>query len=322
MRKISSLLIVLFLMLASFTYGVYYPRGDVNQDGVVSVSDVSVLVDFLLDGTWPPDSAALAPGEYFTVNGVTFKMVEVEGGTFLMGATPEQGSEAENTEKPVHEVTVSSFLIGQTEVTQELWMAVMGTNPSNFSSANGFPEDLQRPVEYVSWDDCQDFITKLNEMTGREFRLPSEAEWEFAARGGNKSHGYKYAGSNQVYDVAWYKYTIPGQVNGDEGFGTQAVAQRKPNELYLFDMSGNVYEWCQDYFAKDYYNNSPAENPTGPVTGSYRVYRGGCFNYEAKTCRVSHRYNGTPVIKYSGLGFRLAVSPVEQSDTIPDIPER
>ena len=169
MRKISSLLIVLFLMLASFTYGVYYPRGDVNQDGVVSVSDVSVLVDFLLDGTWPPDSAALAPGEYFTVNGVTFKMVEVEGGTFLMGATPEQGSEAENTEKPVHEVTVSSFLIGQTEVTQELWMAVMGTNPSNFSSANGFPEDLQRPVEYVSWDDCQDFITKLNEMTGREF---------------------------------------------------------------------------------------------------------------------------------------------------------
>lgn len=315
MKKISLLLIAVpLLMLASFNYGYNFPRGDVNQDGVVNITDVSVLVDFLLDGTWPPDSAALAPGEYFTVNGVTFKMIQVDGGTFQMGATPEQGSNVNSNEKPVHQVTVSDFLIGQTEVTQGLWRAVMGTNPSNFTSANGYPEDLERPVENVSWNDCQLFITKLNQLTGREFRLPYEAEWEFAARGGNKSQGYVYAGSNNIYDVAWYKYTILSQVSGEPGYGTQAVAQRRPNELYLFDMSGNVYEWVQDWYAL--YGSSAQVDPTGPASGSYRVYRGGCFNYDATNCRVSHRHNGTPVVRFSALGLRLALTPLP-SDTIP-----
>jgi formylglycine-generating enzyme required for sulfatase activity len=226
----------------------------------------------------------------FCINGVFFTMVSVEGGTFTMGATAEQGSDAYSDEKPAHEVTLSSFSIGETEVTQALWQAVMGSNPSRFTG------DLNRPVEQVSWNDCQTFITKLNQMTGKTFRLPTEAEWEFAARGGNLSQGYKYSGSNTIGDVAWYA--------SNSGYTTHPVGTKAPNELGLYDMSGNVWEWCQDWYGS--YSSSPSTNPTGPTSGSARVHRGGSWhNYYTRDCRVSHR--GSSSLTFSYLGLRLAL---------------
>lgn len=194
--------------------------------------------------------------QLFTVNGVKFTMIQVEGGLFTMGATPEQGNEADSDEKPAHQVTLSSFMIGQTEVTQELWEAVMGSNPSRFEGA-------KLPVEQVSWNDCQEFVTKLNALTGQHFRLPTEAEWEYAARDGSKSQGYKYSGSNNLDDVAWY--------GGNSGGKTHEVATKRANELGIYDMTGNVWELCQDWYGNNYYGSSPSSNPTGPSSGSSRV---------------------------------------------------
>ena len=214
--------------------------------------------------------------EKFTVNGVTFTMVAVQGGTFMMGATEEQGDDSFDDEKPAHRVSLSDYCIGQTEVTQALWQAVMDNNPSYFKDPN-------LPVEKVSWNDCQTFITKLNQITGRRFRLPSEAEWEYAARGGNKSHGYKYSGSNTLSDVAWY--------DGNSDSKTHPVGQKQANELGLYDMSGNVYEWCQDWFDGTYYGKSQSSNPCNNTSGesSCRVFRGGTWNHGARYSRVSSR---------------------------------
>ena len=234
----------------------------------------------------------------FTVGGLTFKMIAVEGGTFTMGRTSEQGSDAYDNERPTHSVTLSSYSIGETEVTQALWQAVMGSNPSYFSGSN-------KPVEKVSWDDCQDFIRRLNALTGENFRLPTEAEWEYAARGGNKSRGYKYAGSNTLGNVAWYWDNIPSQSSGSAGYGTQVVATKSPNELGLYDMSGNVWEWCQDWY--DSYSSGSQTNPTGPSWGSIRVRRGGSWHYFAGGCRVSYRYFLTPDLRSDDLGLRLAL---------------
>ncbi len=231
--------------------------------------------------------------ETITVNGVSFKMVAVEGGTFTMGATSEQGSDAYSDESPTHSVTLSDFAIGETEVTQELWKAVMGSNPSIFSGTN-------LPVETVSWYDCQTFISKLNNLTGKNFRLPTEAEWEYAARGGNKSKGHKYAGSNTLGDVAWYY--------GNSSSKTHPVKQKQANELGLYDMSGNVWEWCQDWYGS--YSSSAQTNPTGPTSGSYRVLRGGSWISDARDCRVSSRGNTTPTNTYNFLGLRLALGAV------------
>ena len=214
-------------------------------------------------------------------------MIEVEGGTFKMGS---EDSDAYSDEKPVHQVTLSSYAIGETEVTQELWQAVMGSNPSNFKGTN-------LPVEQVSWEDCQEFIRKLNQMTGRTFRLPTEAEWEFAARGGNKSQGYKYSGSNNIDDVAWY--------DGNSSSATHPVKTKKANELGLYDMSGNVYEWCSDWYAS--YDSSAQTNPTGPNSGSIRVCRGGCWINIAGRCRSASRNNFTPSDRVIILGLRLAL---------------
>ena len=226
-----------------------------------------------------------------SVNGVSFTMIVVEGGTFNMGATSEQGSDAESDEKPVHSVTLSDYYIGETEVTQELWAAVMGSNPSWFS---GNP---QRPVEMVSWNDCQEFITKLNELTGKNFRLPTEAEWEYAARGGNGSQGYKYSGSNTISDVAWY--------SGNSGSETHNVKTKSPNELGIYDMSGNVFEWCEDWYGN--YSSGSQTNPTGPSSGSIRVLRGGSWYYGERGWRVSDRSGHNPDIGYNFLGLRLCL---------------
>ena len=223
--------------------------------------------------------------------GVSFKMIAVEGGTFLMGSS-ESDAEADDNEKPQHEVTLSNYYIGETEVTQELWEAVMGTNPSFFVGAN-------LPVEKVSWDDCQTFIGKLNEKTGMKFRLPTEAEWEYAARGGKKSKGYTYSGSNALGNVAWY--------SDNSGDITHEVGTKQANELGIYDMSGNVWEWCQDRYGETYYENSPSTDPLGPDSGSYRVYRGGGGWSGAWYCRVANRDGDSPGFRYYSLGFRLAL---------------
>ena len=239
-----------------------------------------------------PAPAPIPENQTFTVNGVTFTMIGVQGGTFTMGATREQGGDAWDSEKPAHRVTLSSFSIGQTEVTQELWEAVMGSNPSSFKGP-------KLPVEQVSWDDCQEFIRKLNALTGQHFRLPTEAEWEYAARGGSKSQGYKYSGSNNLDDVAWYE--------SNSGDKTHNVATKRANELGIYDMSGNVYEWCQDRYGEDYYSISPSSNPMGPASGSDRVYRGGCWYYGARPCRVADRDGNDAGLRSNYLGFRLAL---------------
>ena len=213
-----------------------------------------------------------------TVNGVDFKMIKVEGGTFTMG----EGKEA-------HEVTLSEYYIGEFEVTQELWEAVMGSNPSNFKGG-------YLPVEMVNWNDCQGFIAKLNRLTGKTFRLPTEAQWEYAARGGNKSKGYKYSGSNNIDEVAWYC--------NNSGGSTHPVGTKSPNELGIYDMSGNVWEWCQDWYGK--YSKDSQTNPQGPSSGSNRVRRGGSYDkfgqYGSFPYRGNSAFNGN-----HNNGFRLAL---------------
>jgi formylglycine-generating enzyme required for sulfatase activity len=213
-------------------------------------------------------------------------MMKVEGDTFSMGATSEQENPFD-WEKPVHQVTLSSYYIGETEVTQTLWTAVMGSNPSYFTGNN-------LPVEQVSWNDCQTFIRKLNSLTGENFRLPTEAEWEFAARGGNNSQGYQYSGSNNLSAVAWFS-----------GSQTHDVKTKSPNELGIYDMSGNVWEWCQDWYGS--YSSNSVTNPTGAVSGSSRVYRGGSWFDYAGRCRSAYRTYYAPGIRYSFLGLRLAL---------------
>ena len=222
-----------------------------------------------------------------TVNGVSFVMIKVGAGTFQMGSAT-----GGRNQRPVHQVTLTKdYYIGETEVTQELWKAVMGNNPSSFKGSD------QLPVERVSWYDCQTFITKLNELTGKTFRLPTEAEWEFAARGGNASQGYTYSGSNTVGDVAWY---------GSNGSSkTHEVATKAPNELGIYDMSGNVWEWCQDWWS--YYSSSAQTNPTGPTSGSGRVLRGGSWCSSNGYCFVVFRYADAPVNGNYIFGLRLTL---------------
>ena len=219
----------------------------------------------------------------YTVNGVSFKMIEVKGGTFQMGSD-------DVIAMLVHQVTLSDYYISETEVTQELWSAVMGSNPSYFTG------NMQRPVEQVTWNDCKTFISKLNQLTGETFRLPTEAQWEYAARGGNKSKGYIYSGSNEIDEVAWYEYNSGGM--------THPVQTKAPNELGIYDMTGNVYEWCTDWYGA--YSSAAQTDPTGPATGSDRVYRGGSWGSDATFCRVANRNNYTPTNSYFHLGLRLA----------------
>jgi formylglycine-generating enzyme required for sulfatase activity len=232
------------------------------------------------------------PGLY-TVNGVSFKMIDVEGGTFTMGVDSAvvYTGEANIDEMPAHEVTVSSFAIGQTEVTQELWQAVMGTNPSHFA------DDPQRPVEQVSWEDCQEFIARLNELTGENFRLPTEAEWEYAARGGNQTAGSIFSGSDNIDEVAWFYF------NSD--YATRPVAGKGDNELNLFDMCGNVSEWCSDWYGT--YPTEPQVNPVGPVEGSRRVFRGGNWRSISRDCRNTSRAFDALNMGSDEVGLRLAL---------------
>ena len=280
--NISDVTALIDYLLSEDASGIYLANADCNMDGRVGISDVTTLIDYLLSGSWP--------GYSFTIDGVTFNMVPVAGGTFTMGFTGENPDTDEEDALPAHQVTLSSFSIGETEVTQALWVAVMGSNPSYYTG------DLNMPVESVSWDDCQQFITQLNQMTGMTFRLPTEAEWEFAARGGNLSHGYMYAGSDTPGNVAWCNSSVST---------TQPVGQKAPNELGLYDMSGNVWEWCNDY--SGLYSADAQTNPTGPESGSSRICRGGAFFNPKSNSRVWYRTEASASQTANGLGFRLAL---------------
>lgn len=288
MKKFISFLFVLALILIG---GYYLYKWIIDDPGDDDGSTT--------EGVFNPKS------ETFTVNGVSFTMMPVEGGTFTMGATAEQGGDAAENEFPNHKVKLSSFSLGQTEVTQELWKAVMGTNPPGVHSS---VIELYKtyPVHHVSWDDCVRFVTKLRHLTGRPFRLPTEAEWEYAARGGRKSKGYgnmskcfKYAGSDNISEVACYSQFPSYQTQNR----LAAVASKAPNELGLYDMSGNIWEFCQDFYGT--YTEEDQRNPQGPPTGTNHVIRGGCHRDPAKNCRVTSRSqskNASDVI-----GMRVAL---------------
>lgn len=226
------------------------------------------------------------------VGNVSFDMIKVEAGSFIMGCTSEQGDDCYDDEKPYHRVTISSdYYIGKFEVTQELWEAVMGTNPSDSKA-------FDLPVESVSWNDAQEFCAELSRMTGRRFRLPTEAEWEYAARGGKKSTNVKYSGSSNVDDVAWY--------TDNSGSQTHPVGKLLPNELGIYDMSGNVWEWCQDWFGN--YGSASQTDPIGPVSGSARVLRGGGWrDLVGLFCRVSFRDSYDPDYGLNRYGFRIVL---------------
>ncbi len=211
-------------------------------------------------------------------------MVFVKSGSFMMG------SNDNSDEKPVHKVTVGNFYIGKYEVTQKEWQEILGSNPSNIKG-----DDF--PVEKVSWDDVQEYLKKLNSKTGKKYRLPTEAEWEYAARGGNQSSGYKFSGSNNIDEVAWY--------SSNSGSKTHSVGTKKSNELGIFDMSGNVWEWCSDWYGADYYKNSPEQNPKGASNGDRRLLRGGSWSLYNLYCRVSFRYSNVPDYRNHLIGFRV-----------------
>ena len=266
---------------------------DVMQDNV-STSSTSSLQSATTSSGFSLTSSVSSGSNEISIpvkNGITIDMVKVEAGTFMMGATSEMQNPYDG-EKPVHQVTLTNdYYMGKYEVTQALWKAVTGKNPSHFKG-----DDL--PVEQVSWKDCQKFISKLNSMTGRKFRLPSEAEWEYAARGGKKNRGYQYSGNSNISDVAWY--------TDNSGRKTHPVGMKQSNELGLYDISGNVWEWCQDWYGS--YVGSSQTNPSGAVSGSNRVLRGGSWYCNAKFCRSSYRNSGTPDFRYGSLGLRLVLS--------------
>lgn len=309
--KALSILFALLLSLSANAQGVIVHKKD-GTKVKYSYEVLDRIETYNYDEEIPEDTGT---GE-FTVNGVTFSMISVEGGTFTMGATSEQASDADSDESPAHQVTVSDYYIGKYEVTQGLWEAVMSYRGTcaDGSSMSAYASDVwlgsnpssscglgaNYPAYYVSYEDIVDiFIPRLNQITGRTFRLPTEAEWEYAARGGNKSRGYKYSGSNTIGDVAWY--------TSNSSSKTHEVGTKSPNELGIYDMSGNVWEWCSDWYGS--YSTSSQVDPTGPTTGSSRVLRGGSWDDGAGNCRVSFRGYGTPSSRNYGSGFRLVLVP-------------
>lgn len=288
-----------------------------NIDGISIETSSEVLAKDAVDAeeskTDEETPSEKLPKDNFVekVNGVSFEMVYVEGGTFQMGSND---SGTGDDEKPVHSVTLSDYYIGETEVTQELWEEVMGTTieqqckkaEENDWGLGGVGSN--NPMYYISWSDCQEFIKKLNQMTGKDFRLPTEAEWEYAARGGNKSRGYKYSGSDDFDDVVWcFDTNAYDDVERSSDFCTHSVGSKLPNELGIYDMSGNVNEWCSDWYGD--YSASSQTNPTGPASGSDRVCRGGGWTSPAQFCRVTLRGGMCPSCRYFYNGFRLALRP-------------
>lgn len=274
--------VLYLLVIAAIVIGIIFAKKYINMNNTPQEHDVETVAEKY---------------ETFTVNGCSFNMVSVKGGTFLMGSNTHDGDEDQD-ELPNQLVTLSDFAIGETEVTQGLWKAVMGSLPI-------IPEGDNHPMKNVSWDDCIQFINKLNKLTGRHFHLPSEAQWEYAAKGGNKSQNYKYAGSNNIDEVAWYASNSWDKGKDSPDFGNHAVGQLKPNELGLYDMSGNVWEWCQDVFTR--YDGKPKTNPVATSdAGAFRINRGGSWDYISDSARSANRRIRTSDFRNFNIGLRLA----------------
>jgi formylglycine-generating enzyme required for sulfatase activity len=264
---------------------------------------------FALGSCSKDDPVNLKTNLRFTAGSVTFELIYVEGGSFTVGATPEQGDDAQDREKPAHVVTLTDdYYMGKFEVTQQLWQAVTGksindqrnlANPSEWL----YGEGDNYPMYYISYEDCVSFCTALNTLVagqlpaGYEFRLSTEAQWEYAARGGKKSVHYKYSGSNDANAVAWY--------SDNSGSTTHEVGKKLPNELGIYDMSGNMWEWCKDRYGD--YNDGVQTNPQGPASGSFRVLRGGVWYLNAQYCRIAIRNFNLPSYRSEYYGFRLAL---------------
>ena len=301
MKKI--IFTVLFAVLAMCFTQVsadnYYKRGDVNGDSLVTVTDVAILINYVLNDEWPDSPvepqdtipAAVDDSKLtFEINGVEFNMIKVEGGTFVMGS-----ANGDTNEGYPHAVELSTYYIAETEVTQELYQAVMGTNPSAHVGA-------KYPVEKVTWSNAKAFANKLSELTGCNFTLPTEAQWEFASIGGNKSNGYTYSGSNNVGDVAWY--------SSNSGNVTHEVATKRPNELGIYDMSGNVMEWVADNYEQQYPRTTLVQiDPTGPSAYNGEVViRNGAYSSPAYYLRNTRRVGMSPWwADYGIVGFRVAM---------------
>ena len=246
----------------------------------------------------------------FTVNNVSFEMIFVEGGTFVMGCTPEQ-SDCFNSEKPAHNVSLSDFYMGKYPITQKLWYIVMGSSiqqQRSLAERNTLcGEGDDYPMYFVNYEECEAFCNKLNTLLsnllpeGYKFGLPAEAQWEYAARGGKKSNGYKYSGGNSINNFAW-NYDNSNKT-------TYPVGKKMPNELTIYDMSGNVWEWCSDWYDVNYYGSSPSIDPKGPNSGTLRVIRGGAWNEAATRCRVSNRGNSSNY-RLNRIGFRICLAPL------------
>ncbi len=294
-----------------------YSNGSVSQSIVVSSID---SIKFVLEDV--PHVSDFRDSTYILNNSVFFTMKAVAGGTFTMGCTGEQGNDCNSDESPSHSVTLSSYFIGETEVTQALWEVVMGKSLSEIIAENGgnsYGKGDNYPMYYVSWHDIvgtssssvgytvnginyyqNGFCYKLSQLVGggKQFRLPTEAEWEYAARGGSAAESQtKYSGSNTIDNVAWYY---------DNAYSTREVKGKQSNALGLYDMSGNVFEWWSDWYG--YYSSESQTSPTGATTGSDRVLRGGSWINFARDCRVSFRFNDGPGNRDYNYGFRLACS--------------
>jgi len=221
------------------------------------------------------------------------EVIAVKGGAFSMGGT-------ESDAKPVHNVTVSDFSIGKYEVTVGQYKAFCTATGKSMLDAPGWGLNDKHPIVNVNYNDAVSYCNWLGEKYGGDWRLPTEAEWEYAARGGNKSAGYAYAGSDELEKVAWFADNAGGQ--------TQSVGRKKPNELGLYDMSGNVWEWCKDWYSGTYYSNSPSQNPKGAASGTGRVLRGGSWRGTAADCRVAYRTDLVPSYRNYINGFRVVLS--------------
>jgi len=277
--------------VVNYSYGAQHPQyGKIRNPNLDKGDFVFVLAGKSVT-SFPPVAPSTIEESRTGASSLIAEMVFVHGGTFQMGSNSRG-----NDEKPFHSVTISNYYIGKYEVTQKLWRDVMGNDPPELS----FKGCDQCPVEKVSWNDIQEFLQKLNLKTGKNYRLPTEAEWEYAARGGNQSKGYIYSGSNTIDEIAWY--------GSNSGSKTHPVGQKHPNELGLYDMTGNVWEWCSDWYGDTYYKSSPMDNPKGPSIGTSRSLRGGSWFYGPNFCRTGKRGKNNPDDRHSGCGFRLCTS--------------
>lgn len=272
--------------ISSVTIELTYGSHDVKAERNGKI--ISKIINISQDSGDEVFKLMFGDNQTFAVNGVCFDMVFVKGGTFKMGCNDR---DADESEFPVHDVTLNDYYIGETEITQKLWKAVMGYNPSENVGDN-------YPVENVTWIECNDFINELNRLTGMNFRLPTEAEWEYAAKGGAASEKFKYSGSNRIREVACYY--------NNSKHNSCSVKSKLPNELGIYDMSGNVWEWCYDRY--DMYKREAQINPLGASVGIYRVNRGGCFYSGAIYCRNTNRNYNPQDTRNDYIGFRLALS--------------